>query len=82
IRTTNPIESTFATIRHRTKRSKSCLSKNGMLEMMFKLSQCAEENWLRLNGFKHLAKVIGGVKFNNGIEIEDSKQEELNRIAA
>ncbi len=43
IRTTNPIESTFATIRHRTKRSKSCLSRDGMLSMMFKLGQCAEK---------------------------------------
>ncbi len=43
IRTSNPIESTFATIRHRTKRSKGCLTRNGMLHMMFKLSQCAEK---------------------------------------
>lgn len=44
IRTTNPIESTFATIRHRTKRSKGCLIRDGMLHMMFKLGQCAEKN--------------------------------------
>jgi putative transposase len=41
IRTSNPIESAFATIRHRTKRSKGCLSRDGMLHMMFKLGQCA-----------------------------------------
>ena len=45
IRTSNPIESTFATIRHRTKRTKGCLTRDGMLHMMFKLGQCAQENW-------------------------------------
>ena len=69
IRTSNPIESTFATIRHRTKRSKGCLSRDGMLHMMFKLGQCAQENWRRLRGFAYLAKVITGVKFKDGIEV-------------
>ena len=46
IRTSNPIESTFGTIRHRTKRSKGCLSRDGMLQMMFKLGQCAEKRQL------------------------------------
>ena len=68
IRTTNPIESTFATIRHRTKRSKGCLSRDGMLSMMFKLGQCAEKRWQRLRGFDYLAKVIRGVPFKDGIE--------------
>ncbi|MCP4235984.1 MAG: IS256 family transposase, partial [Aestuariibacter sp.] len=68
IRTTNPIESTFATIRHRTKRSKGCLTRNGMLHMVFKLGQCAQENWRKLRGFDYLAKVITGVKFKDGIE--------------
>ena len=57
IRTSNPIESAFATIRHRTKRSKGCLSRDGMLHMMFKLGQCAEQNWMELRGFDYLAKV-------------------------
>jgi transposase-like protein len=69
LRTTNPIESTFGTIRHRTKRSKGCLTRDGMLHMMFKLSECAEKNWRKLRGFKYLAKVITGVKFENGIEV-------------
>ncbi len=67
IRTTNPIESTFATIRHRTKRTRGCLTRDGMLSMMFKLSQCAEKSWRRLRGFAHLAEVIEGVNFVNGI---------------
>ena len=69
IRTTNPIESTFATIRHRTKRSKGCLSRDGMLHMMFKLGQCAEKKWRRLRGFDYLAKVVTGIKFKDGVEV-------------
>jgi putative transposase len=69
IRTTNPIESTFGTIRHRTKCSKGCLSRDGMLHMMFKLGQCAEKHWRRLRGFDYLAKVITGVRFKDGIEV-------------
>ena len=63
IRTSNPIESAFATIRHRTKRTKGCLSRDGMLHMMFKLGQCAEKSWRKLRGFAHLADVIEGVGF-------------------
>lgn len=74
IRTSNPIESTFGTIRHRTRRSKGCLSRNGMLHMMFKLGQCAEKNWRRLRGFDYLAKVITGVRFKDGIEVTADNQ--------
>ena len=77
IRTTNPIESTFGTIRHRTKQSKGCLSRDGMLNMIFKLGQCAQENWRRLRGFNHLAKVIDGVQFRDGEEVVN-----VNQIAA
>ena len=69
IRTSNPIESTFGTIRHRTKRSKGCLTRDGMLHMMFKLGQCAEKKWRRLRGFDYLAKVVTGIKFKDGIEV-------------
>ena len=74
IRTTNPIESTFATVRHRTKRSKGCLSRDGMLHMIFKLGQCAQKRWHRLRGFDYLAKVITGVKFKDGIEVANDDQ--------
>ena len=74
IRTSNPIESTFATIRHRTKRTKGCLSRDGMLHMMFKLGQCAQDKWRRLRGFDYLAKVIKGVQFKDGIEVLDDNQ--------
>ena len=72
IRTTNPIESTFATIRHRTDQTKGCVTRKTMLTMVFKLGQCAEKNWLRIRGFKHLAKVITGVVFKDGIEQSDA----------
>ncbi len=74
IRTSNPIESTFGTIRHCTKSSKGCLSRDGMLHMMFKLEQCAEKRWRRLRGFDYLAKVITGVKFKDGIEVTNVNQ--------
>ncbi|GJL62148.1 MAG: IS256 family transposase [Nitrospirales bacterium] len=68
LRTTNPIESTFGTIRHRTKRTKGCLTRDGMLHMMFKLGRCAEQTWRRLRGFQQLGKVIRGIQFIDGIE--------------
>ncbi len=74
LRTTNPIESTFATIRHRTARTKGCVTRDSLLHMMFKLGQCAEKNWRKLRGFAYLAKVVEGVKFVNGEEIEKSNQ--------
>ena len=74
IRTSNPIESTFGTIRHRTKRSKGCLSRDGMLHMMFKLGQCAEKKWRRLRGFDDLAKVVTGIKFKDGVEMTTDNQ--------
>jgi len=70
IRTTNPIESTFATIRHGTERTKGCLTRDGMLSMIFKLGMSAEKNWRRLRGFERLAKVINGVQFRDGIEVQ------------
>ncbi len=68
LRTTNPIESTFGTIRHRTARTKGFLTRDGMLHMMFKLRQCAEKRWRRLRGFRELPKVIAGIQFTDGIE--------------
>jgi putative transposase len=69
LRTSNPIESTFATVRHRTVRTKGCLSNKTALAMIFKLAQAAEKTWRRLDGQNQLPKVILNVKFNDGIEI-------------
>ncbi|MDA9558117.1 IS256 family transposase [Vibrio sp.] len=75
IRTTNPIESTFATIRLRTHRVKSCGSRKTTLSMVFKLAQSAEKKWYRLRGFKLLADVIEGITFKNGERIEQDQAE-------
>ena len=68
LRTSNPIESTFATVRHRTVRTKGCLSNKTALAMIFKLAQAAEKSWRRLDGHNQLPKLIAGVKFVDGIE--------------
>ena len=73
LRTTNPIESTFATVRHRTTRSKGCLSNKTALAMTFKLAQSAETSWHRLRGYNQLPKIIMGVTFKDGIEIVRSQ---------
>lgn len=71
IRSSNVIESSFATIRHRTDRTKGCLTRDGMLAMIYKLGQSAERSWRRLRGFEWLAKVVEGVKFRDGIEVKN-----------
>ncbi len=74
IRTTNVIESSFATIRHRSKQAKGCVTRTTMLTMIYKMGLCAEDSWRKLRGFRHLAKVVEGVQFKDGIEvIEDDK---------
>ena len=66
VRTTNPIESTFATVRLRTYRTKGCLSRKTAMAMVFKLCQGASKKWRRLNGSDQFAEIIRGVKFVNG----------------
>jgi transposase-like protein len=67
IRTSNPIESTFATVRHRTKRTKGCLSRKTGLAMAFKLMMSAQKKWRRLDGQNRLPEVIAGVEFRDGL---------------
>lgn len=76
IRTTNPIESVFATVRLRTTRSKNCGSRKTTLAMAFKLIETAQKRWQRLRGYKHLADVITGVKFTDGIKQENGQKQE------
>ncbi len=76
IRTTNPIESTFATVRLRTAKTRGCVSRAGILAMVFKLGKSAEQRWRKLKGAARLAQVIDGVRFKDGL------QEEAQRIAA
>jgi len=79
LRTTNPIESAFATIRHRSDRAKGCVTRATMLAFMFKLALVAEESFRRLKGFPHLAKVLAGVRFVDGVE---NSEDQLSRAAA
>src|SRR6266478_2812091 len=71
LRTSNPIESVFATVRHRTVRTKGALSAQTAKLMVFKLVNAAAKTWRRLNGENQLPKVVQGVKFKNGIEVTE-----------
>ena len=72
IRTTNPIESTFATVRLRTVKTKGCGSRVACLTMTFKLMEVASKNWRTLNGSARLPAVTSGAKFVDGIEVKDA----------
>jgi putative transposase len=72
IRTTNPIESTFATVRHRSRQTKGCGSRAATLAMVFKLAREAEKSWRRLNGYELIEKVIRGVCFVDGMEVREA----------
>jgi len=69
LRTSNPIESVFATVRHRTVRTKGSLSRKTARLMVFKLVMAAAKTWRRLKGENQLPKVVEGVKFQDGIEV-------------
>ena len=70
IRTTNPIESTFATVRLRTAKTRGCLSRETASTLVFKLTLCAQRTWRKLNGSNWLAEVSEGVKFEDGIKVD------------
>ena len=72
LRTSNPIESVFATVRHRTVRTKGALSQDTARLMVFKLVMAAAKTWRRLKGEKQLPKVVQGVTFRNGVEVTDT----------
>ena len=69
LRTSNPIESVFATVRHRTVRTKGSLSPKTAKLMVFKLVSSAAKTWRRLKGENQLPKVVRGIKFQNGVEV-------------
>jgi putative transposase len=70
VRTSNPIESRFATVRLRTDKTKGCLSRQTALAMVFKLAKSAERHWRRLDGSGRLAQVIQGVRFRDGEPVD------------
>ncbi len=74
LRTSNPIESVFATVRHRTVRTKGALSQKTAKLMVFTLVRAASKKWRRLNGTNQLPRVIEGVKFTDGVAQPDANQ--------
>ncbi len=74
LRTSNPVESVFATVRHRTVRTKGALSQKTVKLMVFKLVQAASKTWRRLNGRNQLPKVIEGIKFTDGVAVLDTTE--------
>jgi transposase-like protein len=93
IRTTNPIESSFATIRHRTSRTKNCVSRNTLLglgeaprrRLEFQLALTAQKSWRKLRGFDRLPDVVKGIRFQDGIALSeqpDETEEEQQKVAA
>ena len=69
LRTSNPVESVFATVRHRTVRAKGAMSQDTARLMVFKLIMAAAKTWRRLKGENQLPKVIQGIKFTDGVEV-------------
>lgn len=82
LRTTNPIESTFATVRLRTNKTRGCVSCDSILSLVFKLLESAQKRWLRIRGFKRLGEVIAGVKFKDGVRVDQQPDSELSQDAA
>jgi len=74
IRTTNVIESTFATVRHRTRQTKGCGTRQATLSMVFKLAMSAEKRWQKMHGYKQIQEMLRGARFVDGvIEKDESK---------
>jgi transposase-like protein len=72
LRTTNPIESTFATVRHRTTRTRNCVSRPTFLGLAFKLIESAEKSWRRIRAPEKVASLLEGVSFKDGLPVTDS----------
>ena len=81
LRTTNPIESTFATVRHRTTRTRNCVSRQTFLGLAFKLIEEAEKTWRRIRGADQIELLLNGVPFKDGIQAQDNPPEQ-QKLAA
>lgn len=77
LRTTHPIESTFATVCLRTGKTRGCVSRTSIFSMVFKLVKSAEARWRALRGSKLLAKVITGIQFKNGVEVSNQNGQKV-----
>lgn len=83
LRTTNPIESSFATVKLRTRVTKGAGSKTAALAMAYKLLDAAQERWRRFNGHELVADVLDGVTFKDGVKVEKvNNEEEIEKVAA
>jgi len=76
LRTTNPIESTFATVRHRTTRTRNCVSRPTFLGLAFKLIEEAEKAWRRIRGADKIEALLTGVPFKDGMQAKDNPPEQ------
>jgi len=81
LRTTNPIESTFATVRHRTTRTRNCVSRATFLGLAFKLIEEAEKSWRRIRGAERIELLLKGVPFKDGIAVQDNPPPQQNLAA-
>ncbi|MGA7178513.1 MAG: IS256 family transposase [Thiobacillaceae bacterium] len=81
LRTTNPIESTFATVRHRTTRTRNCVSRPTFLGLAFKLIEEAEKSWRRIRGADKIDLLLSGVPFKDGMQAQDNPPEQ-QKLAA
>lgn len=77
LRTTNPIESTFASVRLRTAKTRGCVSRASILSMVFKLTKSAEHRWRHLKGSERIAQVITGVVFKDGVVVPKKGRQEI-----
>ena len=77
LRTTNPIESTFATIRHRADQTKGSVSRAALLALIYKLAMSAEKNFFKIRGFHRLAEIIAGVRFKDGLKQDEGAENAL-----
>lgn len=81
LRTTNPIESTFATVRHRTTRTRNCVSRATFLGLAFKLIEEAEKSWRRIRGAERIELLLKGVPFKDGEAVQDNPPLQQNLAA-
>lgn len=77
LRTTNPIESTFATVKHRTRKSRNCFSRNTIIAATYKLFLEAEKRWKPLRGKNRIAQVINMEKFIDGVHENEISNDNL-----
>ena len=77
LRTTNPIESTFASVRLRTAKTRGCVSRTSILSMVFMLAKSAERRWLKLRGAELIPRILQGVQFKNGVAVQKERRQEI-----